>query len=406
MRATLDPGDIEAIAALPTVRRANESIDASDGETLDDMRTAVRIPAPSFGEAERAAWLARRFAEVGLDDVATDAAGNVLGRHAANGTAAAPVVVAAHLDTVFPADTELRVVEEHGRILAPGIADNARGLAALLAVARAFRAGDIVTHRPVVFCGTVGEEGVGDLRGVKHLFRAGAPWRECAAFIALDGTGRRRIAHRAVGSRRLRAQLLGPGGHSWADRDAPNPIHTLAAAVTRLVAMRLPGPGASSLSVGRIGGGTSVNAVPAAAWLEIDLRSEEGAALAELESRARAILDTAVQDANGARARETAPLRIDVSVIGDRPNGETPATSRLVRAARAATRAIGERPELVASSTDANVPIALGIPAIALGAGGDSGSTHTLAEWYSNDGGPDGIRRALLTLVAVAGAHQ
>jgi acetylornithine deacetylase/succinyl-diaminopimelate desuccinylase-like protein len=166
--------------------------------------------------------------------------------------------------------------------------------------------------------------------------------------------------------------------------------------------MRLPSPSLSSLSVGRIGGGTSVNAVPSSAWLEIDLRSEEGGSLGELEARARAALALAIQEANGARGRDTLPLRLSISLIGDRPNGETPVTSRLVRAARAATRAIGARPELVASSTDANVPIALGIPAIAMGAGGDSGRTHTTAEWYSNVGGPDGIRRALLTLLAVA----
>jgi tripeptide aminopeptidase len=403
MRATLDPGDIEAVAALPSVRRASAHIDAHDDETLADMRAVVCIPAPPFGEATRAGWLAERIADAGFVDVALDDAGNVLARR--DGTpAAAPVLVAAHLDTVFPAETELRLTEERGRLHAPGIADNARGLAALLTLARALRAGGVETEHPLVFCGTVGEEGVGDLRGVKHLFRAGSPWRGCAAFLALDGTGRRRIAHRAVGSRRLRAELIGPGGHSWADRDAPNPIHTLAAAVSRLAAMRLPGPGRSALNVGRIGGGTSVNAVPAAAWLEVDLRGEDPGALAEIERRVRTILDTTVQEANAGRG-EALPLRLDVSLIGDRPSGETPPTARIVRAARAATRAIGERPELVASSTDANVPIALGIPAIALGAGGDSGRTHTVTEWFSNDGGPAGIRRALLTLLGVAGVR-
>ena len=402
MRATLDPGDIEAIAALPSVRQASAHIAAHDGETLADMRAAVRIPSPPFGEAARADWLAERCRAAGLADVSVDAVGNVLARLPGTAAEATPVLIAAHLDTVFPADTPLRLVETDGRIEAPGIADNARGLAALLALARALRSAGVETRRPIVFCGTVGEEGVGDLRGVKHLFREGGPWLACEAFIALDGTGRRRIAHRAVGSRRLRVELAGPGGHSWADRDAPNAIHALATAVTRLAGMRLPSPSASSLSVGRIGGGTSVNAVPANAWLEVDLRSEEGAALNELETRVRAALALAVQEANGVRGRDTLPLRLSIDLIGDRPNGETPITSRLVRAARAATRAIGQRPELVASSTDANVPIALGIPAIAVGAGGDSGKTHTTAEWYTNDGGPDGIRRALLTLLAVA----
>ncbi|MGH7506169.1 MAG: M20/M25/M40 family metallo-hydrolase [Longimicrobiales bacterium] len=396
--------EIGAMAESGSVGAACAHIVETDARTLADMREVVRIPAPPYGEGARGEWLARRFGETGLADVVTDAVGNVLARYPVNGAGAPPILIAAHLDTVFPADTDLRIVEAPDRIAAPGIADNARGLAGILALARGLFAGGVVTRHPIVFCGSVGEEGVGDLRGVKHLFREGSPWHGCAGFIALDGTGRRRVAHRAVGSRRLRVEVFGPGGHSWADRGAPNPIHALSAGVARLDAMRLPGPGASSLGVGRMGGGTSVNAVPASAWLEVDLRSEKRDALEALERRTRSLLQAAVADANAA-ARGEHRLGLEITVIGDRPTGETAPETALVRGAEAATRSIGESPELVASSTDANVPIALGLPAIAMGAGGESGKTHTPDEWFSNEGGSDGMRRALLTVLAAAGVE-
>jgi acetylornithine deacetylase/succinyl-diaminopimelate desuccinylase-like protein len=402
MRATEHGAGTGVTAASGSVAAACEHLIETDARTLDDMRTLVRVPAPPFGEALRGEWLAERFDETGLVDVVTDAAGNVLARYPANGGAGTPVLIVAHLDTVFPADTPLHLVESNGRISAPGISDNARGLAGLLALARSLVAARVVTRNPIVFCGSVGEEGVGDLRGVKHLFREGSPWRSCAGFIALDGTGSRRIAHRAVGSRRLRVEVSGPGGHSWADRGAPNPIHALSAGVARLDVMRLPEAAVTSLGVGRMGGGTSVNAVPASAWLEIDLRSENRNALETLERRTLSLLERAVADAN-ATASAQRRLRFEVAIIGDRPTGETAVTSPLVTGAVTATRSIGASPELVASSTDANVPIALGIPAIAIGAGGESGKAHTTDEWYANEGGPDGLRRALLTLLAAAG---
>lgn len=406
MRSTLDPGDIEAIAALPAVKRANAYITANDGETLADMRAAVRIPAPPFGEAARGEWLARRFDEAGLADISTDAEGNVLGRLPTAAVEATPVIVAAHLDTVFPEDTPIEVVESDGRIEAPGIADNARGLAALLALARALRCGGVQTLRPIVFCGTVGEEGVGDLRGVKHLFREGSPWRRAAAFIALDGTGRRRIINRAIGSRRLRAVVTGRGGHSWADWGRANPIHALGIAVAEIARHTPPREPRTTFSVGRIAGGTSVNAIPAEAWLEIDIRSEGAAALAELERRIRDTIRAATREVNARRRRSTPALELRIEVIGDRPSAEMPATAPLVAIARAATRSIGETPELVASSTDANIPMALGIPSITLGAGGVSAGTHTLHEWYDNRGGPDGAERVLLTVLGAAGIRS
>lgn len=364
------------------------------------MRLAL-IPAPSFAEAARGAYVAERFAAAGLAEVGTDEAGNVLARlpGSAAGTAGA-LVFAAHLDSVFPADTPLAVRRDGARILAPGITDNARGLAGMLALARVLAAGGVRTRRPVLFAATAGEEGLGDLAGVKHLFREGSPLRAAGAVVALDGSGIRRIVHRAIGSLRLRVRFTGPGGHSWADRGAPNPAHALGRAVASLAGLTLPSPARSSVTVARVGGGTSINTIPDEAWLELDLRSEAPGALREIERVVRRVLATALAAENGAR-RGTAPiLQVRVETIGDRPSGETPATDPLVRLAVDVTAALGERPELVSSSTDANLPISLGIPAIAIGVGGDSGGIHTVEEWYSNERGPLGIERALLIALA------
>ncbi|HET9986087.1 MAG TPA: M20/M25/M40 family metallo-hydrolase [Longimicrobiales bacterium] len=403
MNHTPDAPDLEPLLADPTVAAARDHIRETDARTVADLLEIVQVPAPPFGEAERGEWIRERFRQLGLADVASDEVGNVLARLPGPVNGKPPVILAAHLDTVFPPGTEIRVRREGAKLRAPGIADNARGLAALLAVARALLHAGARTARPVVFVATVGEEGVGDLRGVKHLFREGSPWRGAEAFITLDGTGIRRVVTRSIGSRRLRATVSGPGGHSWADWGVGNPVSALGIAVAELARMPLSRSPRSALTVGRIAGGTSVNAIPDHAWLELDIRSEAAPPLRELETRVRRILSHAVAEVNSRRRRGTPSLTLDVDVIGDRPTGETPFSSPVVRAARAATRAIGEAPELVASSTDANAPMALGIPAIAMGAGGDAGGTHTTEEWYSNERGPDGIERVLLTLLGVTG---
>lgn len=381
---TIEAGRLREVLQQPMLQAALEAVAADDAETLADMRAVTGIPAPFRGEAARAAWLARRFATIGLPHVRTDAEGNVLAG-AAPAEAASAIVLAAHLDTVFPADADVRVRDCGDRLHAPGISDNGRGIAALLRAAAVLQRFPLL-RAPVLYAGTVGEEGAGDLRGVKHLFEAQA--LRPRAFIAVDGAGLERVVHRAVGSRRLRVRIEGPGGHSWADRQRPNAVHALAGAVAELESLRRSFGPDVTVHTGRIGGGTSVNAIPESAWLELDLRSEDGSVLAELESRARAAF---------ARAAP-APLRLSVERMGDRPGGATDAGDPLVRAACAATSHLGATPELVASSTDANVPMALGVPAIALGAGGTAAGMHTLAEWYDNERGAAGIQRLLLTL--------
>jgi tripeptide aminopeptidase len=400
--------DLQPLLESSSAALARRRVHELDGRTLDLQVELARIPAPPGGEAERGHEVARLFADLGLAGIRTDGVGNVIAHlsTSAHDAGAAPVLVTAHLDTVFPIETSLEVRRENGRIHVPGIADNARGLAGLLTVADAMVASGVRTQRPVVFVATVGEEGAGDLRGVKHLFRSGSPWRAAAAFLSLDGSGLRRIVHRAVGSKRLRLTLLGPGGHSWSDWGLANPLHAIGAVVASLREIELPEEPRTTLTVARTGGGTSVNAIPEAAWIEMDLRSEGGERLRRLEREVRRRAGEAVASENRRRRRRSSAIRATWETIGDRPGGTIDAATPLVRAAQEVTRLLGVRPELASSSTDANVPIALGIPAVTVGVGGESGGIHTTDEWYSNEGGALGVERALLLVLAAAGLEE
>lgn len=373
---------------------------AAGGERIlrDQMRIS-EIASPTGAEGERAAFVARRFEECGLHCVEIDSVGNVIGTR--RGTERLPpVIVCAHLDTVFPAGTPVHVRRDGAQLAGPGIVDNARGLAAMLALAEAIDGEALRTRRPIVFAATVGEEGAGDLRGAKHLF---ARFQETpACCIAIDGAGDDRIVHRALGARRFRITFRGAGGHSWSAFGVPNPVHAAGSAAARLAAMPLPRYPRTTLSVCRIGGGISVNSIPEEGWLEVDLRSSSADVLAGCMADLRAAVHAAAREENSRRAGGTAPLESGIAVIGDRPCGETAADHPLVLAAIDATRVIGREPELVAASTDANVPISLGIPAIAIGAGGRGGGVHTPAEWYDDTDGALGIARALTVLVAAA----
>jgi tripeptide aminopeptidase len=392
------------LTAVSSLRPLRQRVHQTDDQTLDEQLALVRIPAPSFAEGPRGEHVLARFRQMGLGRPRRDEVGNVLADWTPAGADGPPVVVAAHLDTVFPAETNVEPRQQGKRIHAPGITDNCRGLAGMLAVARVLADSGVRARHPVLFAATVGEEGIGDLRGVKHLFRDGGGVRDAAACVALDGSGMRRIVHRAIGSRRLRIEAEGPGGHSWSDRGVANPVLALAAAAAAVGTMPLPHPERSSLTVARIGGGSSINSIPSQAWMELDMRSEATGALGPMEEEVRARLDRAAEAENGARRRGTPALRLRVQVIGDRPSGETAESHPLVRSAVAITASLGAHAELVGSSTDANVPMALGIPSIAIGVGGDSGGIHTLDEWYANDGGALGVERALLVVLAAAGA--
>lgn len=379
---------------------AHARLRARDRDTMRTQVAVSEIAAPTGAEGARGRWIAGRLARLGLTHVRTDTVGNVIGRRPGM-AGGAPVVVCAHLDTVFPIGTEVRVRTEEQRLVGPGIGDNGRGLAVLLALAEELDGVRLRTQRPVDFVATVGEEGRGDLCGAKHLF--GGSHRDAHAAIALDGAGDERVVHRALGSRRYRLTYRGPGGHSWAAYGIPNPVHAVAAAAGRLASLIVPREPRSTVTVGRIGGGISVNAIPRDGWLEVDMRSTSRSVLARLDDEVHNAAHASAREENSRRAPGTPSLTHTLEVIGDRPSGETAPDHSLVVAALEATRLLGREPELSTASTDANVPIGLGIPAIAIGGGGRGGDAHTPGEWYENADGSSGIARALTILVAAAG---
>jgi acetylornithine deacetylase/succinyl-diaminopimelate desuccinylase-like protein len=310
------------------------------------------------------------------------------------------VWLCAHLDTVFD-DPSPVVTQRDSRLEGPGIGDNGRGLAALLAIADTLHSLDLETPHAIVLACTVGEEGLGDLRGMKQLMQHASPAPH--AVIAIDGAGDDRIVNGALGSTRWRITFCGEGGHSWADFGAVNPVHATAAMATALQAVLLPREPRTTLTIARIGGGESINSIPREGWLEVDLRSTSAAVLHDLERTLHQTVARIEKGENGRRTAGTAPLVSRIEQLGNRPCGLLAGTAPLVRIAEQATRAIGRTPRLATGSTDASVPIALGIPAIAIGAGGTGGGTHTPAEWYDDTHGSRGLQRALRIVLGAAG---
>jgi acetylornithine deacetylase/succinyl-diaminopimelate desuccinylase-like protein len=394
------PESIDSLVAHERVRAARQHIERSDERTLSRQAALSAIPAPTGAEGARAAHVADLYREAGLSDVSVDDVGNVTGWMGGGTRRDDAVVLSAHLDTVFGAGLDVSVERNGARLEGPGISDNARGLAALVTVAEALVCSRLSTLRPVRFTATVGEEGSGDLRGVKHLFANGDGRPH--AFIALDGAGLERIVHRALGARRYRVTYRGPGGHSWAAFGVANPANAVGRATALLADLPAPHSPRSTCAVVRLGGGTGLNSIPQEAWFDLDLRSEEPRALVQLDQTVQDVLARALAEENGHRAAGTPPLQLDVRRVGDRPSGLTPRAHPLVQTAIAATRALGRPHELACASTDANVPIALGVPAIALGAGGHAGDAHLPTEWYENVDGALGVVRALLVTAAMA----
>ena len=390
---------VDSVATHRALAGARARLASRDDSIVHAQITLAEIAAPTGEEQERAAFVASRFRSLGLDDTQIDDAGNVVGRRPGR-RAVAPVVVCAHLDTVFPRGTSLSVRRDGDRLVGPGINDNSRGLAVMLAIAEEIDGVRLSTRRPIEFVATTGEEGLGDLRGAKRYFDDRG--RDAAATIAIDGAGDERVVTRALGSRRFRVSFLGSGGHSWAAFGSANAVHAAAGAAARLAAFRLPLEPRTTLSVGRIGGGISVNSIPDHAWLEIDLRSTSREMLDRYEREIHLASRAACEEENNRRAFGTRALSLTIEPIGTRPCGETPVEHPLVRHALAATRLVGREPDVATASTDANVPIARGIPAIAIGAGGRGGDAHTQCEWFDNTDGARGVSRALTIVFGAA----
>jgi tripeptide aminopeptidase len=403
---------VTALAAQRTVHATFAWLRKSQRKIMDWQMELVAIPAPPFGEKARAEWLAAQFAAAGLGDVRTDPAGNVLGtlRAAAPTEAFGPVVVlSAHLDTVFPLETSLHPVlcdvDGTERLLAPGACDNASGVVGMLAMAYALEQSKVELPIPLVFLGNVGEEGEGDLRGVRYVYGEDPLAARIAAHIVLDGAGVDSAVSQAVGSRRFRARITGPGGHSFTDAGTPNPIAALALALAVVAETPLPEEPRTTLNLGTIQGGTSVNSIPESAQAAIDFRSTSDEQLVRLEVALHRALEDAVDRCNAVAAapqgRSRGPLRFEIEKIGDRPAAGLAADSPILEALRAVDRHLGLRTDLRLGSTDANLPLSLGIPAISLGAGGEGGGAHTLGEWFSAKDRELGLKRVLLLTLAM-----
>jgi di/tripeptidase len=397
---------VAGVVASPGFQTALATLAAEHDRTVADIVTLTEIPAPPFKEAARAAAYAEMFRAHGLADVEIDEEGNVLGLRKGSGEGPL-VVVAAHLDTVFPEDVDVTVRREGTRLMAPGIGDDSRSLAVLLAYVRALDAAGVRTRADILFVGDVGEEGPGDLRGVRHLFNAGRYKGRIGAFFSLDGTDPSRVVSGGVGSRRFRVTFEGPGGHSYGAFGIVNPMAAMAGAVQGLYRLTPPAEPRTTYSASVVGGGVSVNSIPNEVWLEVDMRSEDAGALAALEADMRAEVDKAVAAENAARSTRFGAVSARYTLIGDRPAGRTPEAAAIVQAALAANRAQGYAPELVASSTDANVPMSLGVPAVTLGSGGKGGRAHAPDEWIDVEPVESvrGMAVGLAALLAVAGVR-
>jgi tripeptide aminopeptidase len=382
------------------VRAALQFFESRAAEITEEHVRICSIPSPPFGEGERAEYLCQKFRELGLADARLDAEGNCVALR--RGRSLQPLlVVSAHLDTVFPPGTDFTVRREQSKLLAPGIADDGCGLSALVALLAALEENGIETEGSLLFVGTVGEEGEGNLRGVRYLLTEGEWAGRVDAFISFDGPGVERITHAALGSRRYRVRLMGKGGHSWGDFGAANPVHAMGRAVARLSAYPAPKEPRTTFNVGRISGGSSVNVIPREATMDVDLRSESAEELQRLDAFFRRAVREAADDENAARRAGAPPLELDLKLIGDRPSGETPKDAWLVRICEEATRYLGCRTRLDRSSTDSNIAISLGIPAVTLGTGGTSGNSHTLEEWYDPRGRETSLKRALLVMLGM-----
>ncbi|SPE45406.1 Peptidase M20 [Candidatus Sulfotelmatobacter sp. SbA7] len=402
--------EVARLAGLSELRAASAWFRSQETQVACWQLEMARIPAPPFGEAARAEWLKKRFREVGLADVHIDSVGNVFGIR--DGSGPGFVSLSAHIDTVFPAGTPLNVRQQGTRLYGPGVSDNGAGVAALLAVAAALQAAKIAPQTPIVFVGNVGEEGEGDLRGMRHIF-ANPRWKDSIRYsLVLDGAGADTIVAEALGSRRFEVIVRGPGGHSWSDFGAPNPILVLARAIRAFAQSPVPTSPKTTFNIGVIRGGTSVNSIPESASMRVDIRSTSMAEMERLEAALRRELELASEEEtlaserrNPSPKRSTA-LSYEIVAIGNRPAGELASDARMLKVIRAVDAHLGNAAQIQRASTDANIPLSLSREAIAIGGGGTGGGAHTLQEWFDCSGRELSLKRILLTVLALAGIRE
>ena len=397
--------EIVRLASSAAVRSAFNWFRLQEAKLAHWQLELARIPAPPFGESARSQWLATEFNELGLQEVHQDQVGNVFGAHPGHGSSY--ISLSAHLDTVFPAGTPLNVRQQGSRLYGPGVSDNGAGVTAMLAIAAALQSVGISHALPLLFVGNVGEEGEGDLRGMRHIFSSPRWKNSIQASLILDGAGTDTIVTEALGSRRFEVIVRGPGGHSWSDFGVPNPIVVLSRIIHEFAQTAVPTSPKTIFNVGVIRGGTSVNSIPESASMRVDVRSTSGEEMEKLEaslrrSAERVLAQERLATENRAGARKSG-LSLEIVLIGNRPAGELDPNSRILQAIRAVDSFLGNSAHVQRASTDANIPLSIGREAIAIGGGGSGGGAHTLQEWFECNGRELGLKRILLTLLVLAG---
>lgn len=391
---------VPQLGDAPQVRLALDWFAQNRSWIGEQQITLTEIPAPPFQEGKRAAAIKAIFSSCGLT-VRSDSVGNVIGELTGE-LGNEVVIISAHLDTVFPPGAKIKVQKEGTRLLAPGISDNGAGLAALVAIACAFHQAHVLPEKTILFVANVGEEGEGNLRGMRAMVDTYRT--SLKAVLVLDGSSTEHVTTKALASRRLEVLITGPGGHSWSDFGLPNPINALVRSAVRFINTKVPASPRTTFNLGQVEGGTSVNSIPHEAKLKVDLRSESEEELSRLENALRECVLAGVRDEmESSRDRSRGRLEWKVTLLGSRPGGELSPDSPLLAALRAADEMLGNNSRTERSSTDANIPLSLGIDAISIGAGGSGGGAHSLQEWYDPTNREMGLQRALLTLLGVAG---
>ena len=400
--------EVARLASSAPVRAAFDRFRSEEAQFALWQMEATRVAAPPFGEGPRGAWLADRFRELGLTDVQVDDVGNVFGVRPGFGSRF--VSLSAHIDTVFPPGTPLDIRQQGSRLYGPGVSDNGAGIAAILAVASVLRSARIAHGMPFLFIGNVGEEGEGDLRGMRHVFST-PRWRDSIGYsLIVDGAGSDTVVAEALGSRRFELIIRGPGGHSWSDFGVPNPIIALARTIDIFSRTPVPATPKTTFNVGVIGGGTSVNSIPESASARVDLRSTSMTEIDRMERALRLALEEVLTEQNRAAAqhgtRRAPVVQSEVIEIGNRPAGELARDARLLKVIGAVDLQLGNTAQVQRASTDANIPLSLGREAIAIGGGGSGGGAHTLQEWFDCNGRELGLKRILLSMLALSGVGE